>query len=301
MTNTLERRRPGWARRPLLTTSMALGALLSLLGSAATAVAVGPRTSSVSVRPGMALTISLPGVENPCTAGFVFRGTAQRPGHRPAYYLATAGHCLFVDQQATEEVHREGAGPVVALAALSAQGTVVRGPRVGRVVYAAQRVPVLYEDGTLPELFDLGLIRLDDTVVANPAVCLFGGPTGLRTAELAVPEPLRFYGAGNATGFNRETGRTLLPGRTAVGSSAAHPNAVVGAFPASGGDSGSPIIDAAGRAVASLSGPYQPRIDRMLPHVEKLLGLSLQLRTAPLRPGAAAAGTDPDCVPLPAS
>lgn len=229
----------------------------------------------------------------------MFRARSPRAPHRWVSYLATAGHCLLVDQKATEEVHTDGTGPVVHLTAVSPDGKAVPGPRLGSVVYAATTDPVQYPDPNLPVWMDLGLIQLDDDVVANPSLCLYGGPTGLRTTPVDVHELVRFYGAGNATGFNRETGRTLVPGRTVLGTTAAHPNVVVGAFADSNGDSGSPIIDADGLALASLTGPQQPRLDIMLPRASKVLGAALELVTAPLADAAPPVGTDPACSPRP--
>lgn len=284
-------------------TFAALAALAVLAGTVQVANAAAPTQSrpSVSVRPGAVINITLPQGENSCTAGFLFRATSLRAPHRSANYLTTAGHCLFVDQTSTEEVHRDGSGPPVTLTALSPTGAAVPGKHLGRTIYAAQTIPGAFPDPNLPDFFDIGVIELDPDIVVNPALCYFGGPTGLRRGPVTAPEQLHLYGAGNVTGFNRETGRVLLPGRSAVGSTAAHPNVVVGAFTTSGGDSGSPIIDAAGRAVASLSGPYQPRIEIMLPRLETVLGVKLKLLTAPLQTGAALIGTDPACAPKPLS
>ena len=244
--------------------------VLACTSPVATASSKPVRPDPVTVRPGAAINITLPHgfslldpgpSENSCTAGFLFRATSTRAPHRTANYLTTAGHCLFVDDASTEEVHLDGSGPPVTLTALSPAGVAVPGKHLGTTIYAAQTIPVTYPDANLPDFFDLGVIELDPDVVVNPAVCQFGGPTGLRLGAFSTPEQLRFYGEGNVSGFNRETGRVLIPGRTGPGSTAAHPNAVAGASfgtpaPYTGGDSGAPIIDDAGRAVASLSGPY---------------------------------------------
>lgn len=273
------------------------------------------RPDPVTVRPGAVINITLPYSSNPlepgpsensCTAGFLFRATSTRAPHRTANYLTTAGHCLFADGSSTEEVHLDGSGPPVTLTVLSPTGAAVPGRHLGKTIYAAQTIPVAYPDANLPDFFDLGVIELDPDVVVNPALCHFGGPTGLRQGPISTPEELHYYGEGNTTGFNRESGRVLLPGRTGSGSTTAHPNIVTGAFldsplPYTGGDSGAPVIDGAGRAVASLSGPYAPRIEVMLPRVEKVLGVKLTLLTAPLASGAEPFGSDRDCSPKPLS
>ena len=297
--------------------SAALLTLAVLAGTTPVAIAAGKpvRSDAVTVRPGAVINITLPHGPNPlqpgpyensCTAGFLFRATSMRAPHRTSNFLTTAGHCLFVDDKATEEVHLDGSGPPVTLTALSPTGAAVPGRHLGSVVYAAQTIPVTFPDANLPDFFDLGVVQLDQDVVVNPALCHFGGPTGLRRGTFDTPEQLHFYGEGNVSGFNRETGRVLLPGRSAPGSTAAHPNVVAGASfgtpaPFTGGDSGAPIIDDQGRAVASLSGPYQPRLEMMIPRVEKVLGVKLTLLTAPVATGANPFGIDPACSPRPAS
>lgn len=257
----------------------------------------GSALAKPTVRPGMAVNIALASAPaNPCTLGFLFTGRTG-PRGRKVRYASTAGHCMFVDQTSTEEVHPAADGPEVHLTVRAADGTVGPGPRIGRAVYAAQTVPPLFANADLPEYMDLGLIALDRGVRAEPALCQFGGPTGLRSDRVLVPETMRFYGAGNFTGLNRETGTTLLPGRTGVGSASGHPNMVVGSFALSGGDSGAPFIDAAGRAVALGTGPYQSRLAPGIERAESVLGTRLKLRRAPLVPDAPPVGSDPACGP----
>jgi hypothetical protein len=223
---------------------------------------------------------------------------ANGDGRRVVQYATTAGHCTLTANDATEQTHAPGTGPVISLSQRSAGGAIVPGPRIGRVVYTGNPFPPLYPNPDLPEYMDIGIIELDPGVVTNPAVCHFGGPTALRQGPVEAPEMLHLYGTGGQTGLNRETGTTLLPGRSGLGSSALHPNVVSGSYPTSGGDSGSPITDAAGRAVALVtSNAHQPRIEVSLARAEKVLGLDLELRTAPLATGAAPFGIASECVP----
>jgi hypothetical protein len=177
----------------------------------------------------------------------------------------------------------------------------VAGARIGEVVYAAQTVPVLFPDDRLPPFMDLGLVMLDKGVATEPAICHFGGPTGLRRSVPAGVERFSFHGNSTALGYDRDRGEARLAARTAVASAAAHPNALVGAFLQSGGDSGAPIVDGQGRAVALLSGPYQPRLEPMLARAEQVLATKLRLSTAPSAPAASPVGVDPGCAPVPAS
>lgn len=299
------------------------GAVLRVVG-AGVVVAVGTAAvaeAATPVRPGMSIHIELPGHMNPdpeaprdqpfynsCTLAFLYEATVpvadqrRKPKKKIEYeirqYASTAGHCVFTDTTTTELTFGPEEGPTVSLTTRSAAGPAAPGARIGRFVYAGETTPVLYPNPDMPEHMDLGIIELDPGVITNPAMCHFGGPTGMREEPLASPEPLHLYGTGENTGFNRQTGTTLLPGRTGVGSSALHPNLVSGSFALSGYDSGSPIIDGAGRAVALVKGVgLQSRVAVSLARAEQVLGLDFKLRTAPLATGAAPFGIDPGCVP----
>ncbi|HVM08842.1 MAG TPA: hypothetical protein VM345_10280 [Acidimicrobiales bacterium] len=237
---------------------------------------------------------------NPCTLSFVFRGRPAPGGsrsHRSGTYIATAGHCLFTTQTEPEEVHDPASGPVVHLTVIGRDGA-IPGSRIGRVVYAAQSDPTLAPAPGLPAYMDFGLIELDRGVVVDPAVCHFGGPTALRVEPLSSSEQVHVYGAGNLTGFNRETGASLVPARTGVGSSALHDDVVTGTYALSQNDSGGPIIDSSGRAVASVTGPhYQSRIVVGLTRAEQVLGMRFTLETAPLAADVPPFGADARCIP----
>ena len=292
------------ARARRRTAAAAVGVVL--VGSAPS-WASGADIAPLVVMPGMPIHFTGVGTEtgeNSCTMAFLFTATVQerngkrgRVRDRTVDYASTAGHCALVDPNATEELHAKGEGPVVHLTQRGLDGALVAGPRIGQVVYAGSVMPVLYPDDRLPELMDLALIELDPGVVSDPALCHFGGPVALRETSLDGPEDVHVYGNGNATGLNRETGTTLLPAR----SGPAVPfqeDGVSMATAISGGDSGAPVIDADGQALALVTGPYQPRIAPMLSRAEEMLGVQLTLRTAPLVEGASAFGSDPACAPL---
>lgn len=152
---------------------------------------------------------------------------------------------------------------------------------------------------TMPEVpldMDFGLILLDDEIPHDPAMCFFGGPTGLNDEVTAVPVLAHMYGGGEAVGYEHFTGTTLLPGRSGL-VTLAEQTASRPWLLASAGDSGSPVIDDAGRAIATVSGPHKlPRLAPALERVHEVLGLTLELLTAP-RADAPPAGRDPGCVP----
>lgn len=285
---------------------VAVVAVVVLLVGAAPSWAGGLGVTPLVVKPGVPIHftgVDTPTGENSCTMAFLFTATVQeksgrrgRVRQRSVDYASTAGHCVLTDQNATEEVHAPGEGPVVHLTQRGVNGALVAGPRIGRVVYAASVMPVLYPDDRLPAFMDLALIELDPGVIGDPALCQFGGPTGLRDTPLTSPESVHLYGNGNATGLNRETGTTLLPARTGP-ALPFQENAIAMVTASSGGDSGSPIIDAEGRALALVTGLYQPRVAPMLSRVQQMLGSTLSLRTAPLVEGAAPFGSDPACAP----
>ncbi|HVM44787.1 MAG TPA: trypsin-like serine protease [Candidatus Thermoplasmatota archaeon] len=231
-----------------------------------------------------------------CTANFLFRDDA---GNR---YVGTAGHCAPV----ARGVHAwaPGEGPV-ARHGLRVEDAVP----IGRFVFAAStlapaRAPLPFV-GFVPE-WDLALIRLDPGVEASPQMAHFGGPTGLNADLSPAPALLHHYGWG-VHGVNGEpevSGCCAFEqpahGRTALAPSLSHPHLVHVLDVAGGGDSGSPVIGADGRAVGIVSsanyadhgagasgaqtgnGIYV-RLGPQLALAEATLGLALTLETAPLR------------------
>ena len=214
-------------------------------------------TPCEGVRPGATY---VSGAET-CTMGFVFAGSDRRR------YVATAGHCAFAPDPATDpgatKTWKAGTGPVVKNA---------DGKQLGRFAYATMK-------GTWG---DFALIRLDNGVAASPQMCHFGGPTSLTTAVHGDAVQVHHYGNG--------TGPDGVPARTGV--------AALGLYRAdyaffhgvaAPGDSGSPVIDENGAAVGILTDLTTPftgnvGVNRMAHHLadaSRLLRIKLTLLTAP--------------------
>jgi len=186
---------------------------------ASPAPAVGV-TRCADLRPGAVIFVG----PSLCTANFLYRDGAG------AEYLGTAGHCVLGSatlsgEDAGERVWTAGTGPEVS----DAGGAVI-----GHIAYAVLTPPK-----------DFALIRLANGVAAAPAMCHFGGPTGINDETSAEPSVLRFYGNGLVTG-------DVLPARSALALSMADPDEVFLTSVAAPGDSGAGVIDAQGRAVGVL-------------------------------------------------
>lgn len=177
-------------------------------------------TRCADLRPGAAIFVG----PSLCTANFLYRDGSG------ADYLGTAGHCVLGSatlsgEDAGEQVWTPGSGPEVFDAS---------GATIGRIAYAVLTPPK-----------DFALIRLANGVAAEPAMCHFGGPTGINSEASAEPSVLRFYGNGLVTG-------DVLPARSALALSMADPDEVFLTGLAAPGDSGAGVIDAQGRAVGVL-------------------------------------------------
>ena len=230
-----------------------------------------------------------------CTANFVF---TDAEGNR---YIGTAGHCAPVERG----VHTwaVGEGPV-ATHGLRIKEAVP----IGRFVFAGSTLvtsaipaPAV---GFTPE-WDLALIRLDPGIAVSPQMAHFGGPTALN-ADLS-PEPALLYHYGwGVHGVNGEPEvedccaiEQPAHGRSALATSMGDPLLVHVIDVAGGGDSGSPVISADGRAVgivssmnyadhgASLDGietgnGIYVRLGPQVAFAETTLGTRLTLVTAPL-------------------
>lgn len=200
-----------------------------------------------------------------CTLNFVLRGS---DGRR---YIGTAGHCVL--GHAGERTWSGGSGPVAKTAA---------GKRLGHFSFA-----VLHDARDM----DFSLIRLARGVRANPAVCQFGGPTGINRDITSDPVFLDFYGEGVGVS-------SVMPGRTVLALGMPSPRHVYAQGAAVPGDSGSGVISSDGRAVgvvvtvglhAGSIGPDRAdagligidRIPRELRAARHALGLGLRLAKAP--------------------
>lgn len=246
--------------------ALAMG-LACVVGLTPTSSAVRARTATAQrasgcpdVRPGAHIRTS---EDTGGTLNFVFRGS---DGHR---YVGTAGHLL-----ADEETHVwRKKGP---------SATIDDGTVIGRAVFAWN-----YNG----EDADFALIKLARGVKFDPAMCYWGGPTGINKDISNQPTVLRHYGAGMGVG-------AVAPERTMVAPTLANETKVGAIGVAVFGDSGSPVISADGRALGlqfllgAVVGsppdgltPGNVGIYRLGPQVdaaEKELGIRLKLMEAPL-------------------
>ena len=202
-----------------------------------------------------------------CTLNFLFRDGG---GTR---YIGTAGHCIIPGHNDGETVWAPGNGPP------ARDG---HGQRIGEFAYAVHDHPK-----------DFALIRLDPGVDARPDVAHFGGPTGVNVDQHGDPVVLHHYGGGGDAA-------AVLPARSALAVGLPEADYVKAVGVARGGDSGSPVISADGRAVGVLVAS-EPRgivigadgvdggtieITRLVPQVaraEEALGVFLSLQTAARR------------------
>ena len=201
-----------------------------------------------------------------CSFNFLFGGG---DGER---YIGTAGHCVLED--GGERSWAPGTGPE------ARDGS---GERIGEFAYAVLGDPK-----------DFALIRLDPGVDADPAMCHFGGPTGIddSTPGPLPPTLLHHFGAGLAIG-------DVLPARTAIAAGMPDPDHVFANGVVVFGDSGSGAISASGGAVGVLVtlGAHTgsigsdgvevgtvgiTRIGPQVARAGEVLGTDLTLRTAPL-------------------
>jgi hypothetical protein len=209
-------------------------------------------------RPGAGYVVTMPSGNYLCSLAFLFEGDDGTS------YFATAGHCL-IDGAEGESSWSSGAGPEVRDLSKNLVGH-------GRWARLDNNV-------------DIGLIEVAEGVTASPEVCHFGGPTGM--AELSSLDPPRLvhhYGYGRVW-------RDHLKARTGLVTDYVPQWYLRMATNVGGGDSGSSVIDANGRAVgivvrglATGAGYAEAsRLDVHLPLAEEAVGTTLTLQTAPLR------------------
>lgn len=197
-----------------------------------------------------------------CTMNFLFR---DRAGRR---YIGTAGHCIL----GSRGERKWGAGGPVAKDS--------RGRRIGRFRYAALRGEK-----------DFALIRLTGAGrrQARPAMCHFGGPSGIDTTRPGGPVTLEHYGQGLITG-------TVAPARTFTANGMRNRNHVFAQGAVAPGDSGGPVTrGGSGRGVGVVvtggfhldsGGPGTVGITRLGPQktrAERGIGERLTIVRAPQR------------------
>jgi len=252
--------------------------------------------SCVGVRPGGVAEVG-GGI---CTLNVLFRGS---DGRR---YIGTAGHCVIDEFDAPQEhAWKTGKGPPAYLPDLVSLG-IEEGLGLSPVGSAATAIEMgRHRFGEAAYAFyadvnrfgqDFALIRLDPGIPYSPAVCYWGGPTGVYAdvSESDFPTPsdlivMRLFGHGQAVG--------ALPARTIIGLVPVSAYMAAAWGPDNFGDSGSPVILEDGRSVGVLVGfgptsldPAQlapvaiVRLGPAVARAEKVMGIKLTLLKAPLAP-----------------
>lgn len=231
--------------RPLL--ASAVVAALSLGAATAAAAPAPAKKRAPSFAPAATATVT-PGVQTvtdggQCTANFVFLdGTG-------AVYLGQSAHCAGTGSATETNGCDAGSLPL---------GTPVRvsgASKPGKLVYsswiAMQRAGE--KDANACDYNDFALIRLDPADVGrtNPSVPVFGGPVALDSDGTNVGERVVSYGNSSLRLGLRATSpkRGVSLGDAFDGWS----HTVYTATPGIPGDSGSAVLDGAGRAIGTLS------------------------------------------------
>jgi hypothetical protein len=199
-----------------------------------------------------------------CTFNFMFRGYVrdELTGElvEAGRFMGTAGHCIVV-QSEQQHVWAAGTGP---------EARDGNDRRIGEFAFAVNS-----------STKDFALIRLDPEIQANPAMCHFGGPTGMHDPSLSpvAPRVIQHFGQGIVFG-------DTVSARSGAGY-LSDPNWTFAGTGASFGDSGSGVEMDDGRAIGVLVAisPLGVVITRLAPRVEdarKALALeTLEIQTAP--------------------
>ena len=159
-----------------------------------------------------------------CTMNFMFTDT------RGDRYIGTAGHCVLASTpiggggNVGEFTYEPGQGP---------EARDAEGNRFGEFAYAVLEDPR-----------DFALIRLDDGVEASPQVCTFGGPTGINDSQPGLLEPTVLNSFGNPLGLG-----TGVTAKSFLALGMPNPDHLFATGLVLPGDSGGPVLDAAGQAV----------------------------------------------------
>ena len=226
--------------RPLLTAAaVAVVAVAATTASAAPTRPAFASAAKATVKPGVQ-TVTAGGQ---CTANFVFTDG------RGAVYLGQSAHCASTGGATETDGCRARSLPL---------GTPVRiagASRPGILAYsswmAMQRSGE--RDRNACEYNDFALVRLhaNDVVRTNPTVPVFGGPVGIDVGGTRVVDQVVSYGNSSLRLGLRDTSpkRGVSLGDGAGGWT----HTVYTATPGIPGDSGSGVLDSAGRAIGTLS------------------------------------------------
>ena len=230
--------------RALIATSVV--AVLAVAGASASA-APAPAKKRPAFASAATATVT-PGVQtvtggSQCTANFVFTDKAG------AVYIGQSAHCAGTGGATETDGCLAGSlklGTPVQVDGASKPGTLVYSSWVA--MQAAKE-----KDETACAYNDFALVRLDPSDIGrtNPSVPVFGGPVGLDSDGTSVGEQVVSYG-NSSLRFGLESTspkRGISLGDTFGGWT----HTVYTATPGIPGDSGSGVLDAAGRAIGSLS------------------------------------------------
>ena len=226
--------------RPLLTAAaVAVVAVAATTASAAPTRPAFASAAKATVKPGVQ-TVTAGGQ---CTANFVFTDG------RGAVYLGQSAHCASTGGATETDGCRARSLPL---------GTPVRiagASRPGVLAYSSWIAMQRAGDGdrNACEYNDFALVRLhaNDVVRTNPTVPVFGGPVGIDVGGTRVGEQVVSYGNSSLRLGLRDTSpkRGVSLGDSAGGWT----HTVYTATPGIPGDSGSGVLDSAGRAIGTLS------------------------------------------------
>lgn len=229
--------------RPLV--SCAVVALLA--AGASTAAAAPPKKRSPQFAPAATATVK-PGVQtvtgtNQCTANFVFLDGAG------TVYLGQSAHCASTSGPAVTDGCRGGSMPL---------GTPVRvqgAQKPGVLAYSSWIAMQSAREGDAATCAnnDFALVRLDPSDVGrtNPSVPVFGGPVAVDTDGTRPYEQVVTYGNSSLRfGLTSTSPKRGLSTGTSAGG---WRHSVYTVSPGIPGDSGSAVLDGAGRGLGTLS------------------------------------------------
>lgn len=230
--------------RPLIATSVV--AVLAVAGASASA-APAPAKKRPAFASAATATVT-PGVQtvtggSQCTANFVF---TDRTG---TVYLGQSAHCAGTGGATETDGCIAGSLPLgtrVEVDGASQPGTLVYSSWLA--MQAAKE-----KDANACSYNDFALVRLDPSDIGrtNPSVPVFGGPVGLDTDGTSVGEQVVTYGNSSLRlGLESTSPKRGISLGDAFGG---WTHTVYTVTPGIPGDSGSGVLDAAGRALGTLS------------------------------------------------
>ena len=222
-------------------------AVVALLATGATAAAAPAEKRSPQFAPAASATVK-PGVQtvtgnNQCTANFVFLDAAG------TVYLGQSAHCASTSGPTVVDGCRGVSLPLgtpVRVSGASLPGVLAYSSWIAMQSAGEQDASTCLNN-------DFALIRLDPADVGrtNPSVPFFGGPVALDTDGTQQGEQVVTYG--NSSLRFGLTSTSPKRGISTGTSGQGWRHTVYTVSPGIPGDSGSPVLDGAGRAIGTLS------------------------------------------------